>query len=99
VNEDQLREQRVQAAISQGRALVRDARLLVERTRRRFADLGIDPEAEYEALKAEGGEAAVVKAQAEFQGLLDEIDEEMKRDALHAKATALVPLRRRLKRV
>lgn len=99
MNEDQLREQRVQAAISQGRALVRDARLLVERTRRRFADLGIDPEAEYEALKAEGGEAAVVKAQAEFQGLLDEIDEEMKRDALHAKATALAPLRRRLNRV
>ena len=99
MNEEQRREQQVQAAISQGRSLVRDARQLVERTRRRFAELGIDPEAEYEALKAEGGEAVVAKAQAEYQGLLDAIDEEMKRDALHAAANPLVPMRLRFNRV
>lgn len=99
MNEDQLREQRVQAAITQGRLLVRDARALVERTRRRFAELGIDPQAEYERLKEEGGEAAVVQAQAEFQGLIDSIDEEMQRDALHAQVSPVGPLRLRRNRV
>lgn len=99
MNEEKQREQRIQAAITQGRALVRDARMLVDQTRRRFADLGIDPAAEYECLKAEGGEAAMVKAQAEFQYLIDSIDEEMQRDALHAKASTLVPMRVRRNRV
>jgi hypothetical protein len=99
MNEDQKREQSVQAAIARGRLLVREARSLVEKTRRRFAELGIDPEAEYESLTSAGGEAAVIKAQVEFQGLLDGIEDEMQRDAMHAKTSALVPMRPRFNRV
>lgn len=95
MNEEQQRDRRVRDAVAQGRSLVRDARLLVERTRRRLDEWGIDPEAEYERLKAEGGEAAVLKAQKEFQHLLDGIEAEMQRDALHAKPSGLAPVRRR----
>lgn len=99
MNEEQQRERRVHEVIAQGRALVRDARLMVERTRRRFAELGIDPESEYERLKAEGGELAVVKVQAEFQNLIEGIESEIRRDAMHAQANGLVRLRARSNRV
>lgn len=99
MNEETLRDRRVQEAIVQGRTLVRDARLLVERTRRCFAALGIDPEAEYERLKAEGGEAAVLRVQAEFQDLIEGIEAEIRRDAMHAQANGQVRVRARFNRV
>lgn len=99
MTEDQKRERRVQEAIERGRAIVRESRALVERSRRQFAEMGIDPEAEYDKLMQSGGEEAVAKAQAEVQHLLDGIDDEMRRDAMHGRSLALVPLRRRFNRV
>ena len=98
MNQDQLRERAVQATIAQGKSLVRDASALVERTRRLFAELGIDPELEYNRLKDAGGDEAVLKAQAEFQYLIDGIDDEIRRVAMHVRPSA-APLRRRFNRV
>jgi len=86
MSDEQQRQRRVEEVIESGRALVRDARYMLERTRRQFAELGINPEAEHEKLKAEGGDEAVARAGAEFQSLLDEVEAEVRRNQMHSQA-------------
>ena len=84
MDEEQQRQRRTEEAIARGYALVRDTRRLLARSRQQFAELGIDPEAEYERLKAEGGDEAVARAGQEFRSFLDDIEAEVHRDQMHA---------------
>lgn len=84
MDEQQHIQRRAQEAIEQGRALVRDARHLLARSRQQFAELGIDPQAEYERLQAQGGDEAVARAGSQYQALLDDIEAEVRRNAMHA---------------
>lgn len=86
MDEEQQRQRHIREAIEQGRALVRDARHLLARSRQQFAELGINPEVEYERLKAQGGDEAVARAGKEVQAFLDDIEAEVQRNAMHAQA-------------
>lgn len=86
MDEQQHIQRSAQEAIAQGRALVRDAHHLLARSRQQFAELGIDPQAEYDRLKALGGDEAVALAGAEYQSFLDDIEAEVRRSAMHAQA-------------
>lgn len=77
------RQRHAEQVMANGLALVRESRDAVERTRQSFAELGIDPLAEMERLKAQGGDEAMARAQAEVQVLLDQVEQEARRDAMH----------------
>lgn len=73
-------------AIARGRALVRDTRQLLERSRHLFAELGIDPAEEHAALWAQGGDEAIARVQVEYQAFIDEVEAEVRRTLMHAQS-------------
>ena len=86
MDEQQRRKRSVDEAIARGRALVRDARQLLARSRHQFAELGIDPEAEHERLRAEGGDEAMARVQVEYQAFIEEVEAEVQRTLMHAQS-------------
>lgn len=86
MDEQQQCRREADEAIAKGRALVREVRQTLERSRHLFAELGIDPEKEHARLKAEGGDEAIARAQEEYQAFVEEIEAEVKRTLMHSQA-------------
>lgn len=86
MNEEQKSQRDAKEAIARARALVRDTRQLLQRSRHLFAELGIDPEKEHEALWVEGGDDAIARVQMEYQAFIDEVEAEARRTVMHAQA-------------
>lgn len=84
MDEQQQFQREVDETITKGRALVREVRQTLERSRHLFADLGIDPEKEHERLKADGGDEAIAHAQEEYRSFIEEIEAEVKRNLMHS---------------
>lgn len=78
-------QRRIEEVIARGKALTREAHLVLERSRRQLNFMGIDPHADLERLRRDMGEEAFAQAQAEVQQMLDVVETEIKRDAMHAR--------------
>jgi len=79
-------QDRVQALIEQGRALVTQAEQALEATDRFFAQQGIDPAQCIEHLRQQGGDAAVEAVHEQARAALQRIEDEVRRDRLHRSA-------------
>jgi hypothetical protein len=84
MDDEQRQKQHIDDAIARGRALVRETRQLLARSRHLFAELGIDPAKEHERLLAEGGDEAIARAQEEHRAFIEEVEAEVQRTLMHA---------------
>lgn len=79
------RQREIERVIASGKALAREAHLLLERSRHQMRLMGIDPERELELLRQEIGDEGLARAEAEALALVNAMDAEIKRDAMHAR--------------
>lgn len=79
------RQREIERVIASGKALAREAHLLLERSRLQLRLMGLDPERELDRLRQEVGGEELAHAEAQAQALFDAMEVEIKRDAMHAK--------------
>ena len=86
MDNEQQRRREIEQAIARGRAVVKEAREALERSRHQFKELGIDPEKEHDRLRAEGGDEALANAQEQCRAYIEEIEAEVRCHRMHSQA-------------
>lgn len=78
-------QREIERVIANGKALAREAHLLLERSRLQMRLMGLEPERELDRLRQEIGEEDFARAESEALALVDAMNAEIKRDAMHAR--------------
>ncbi|HVZ45029.1 MAG TPA: hypothetical protein VHA82_14560 [Ramlibacter sp.] len=75
--------QEIDRLIANGNRLIEEAQEALERSKRFYAERGIDPGKIMELVRLQGGEEAVREVEAEVEAVMQQIREEAERRQLH----------------